>query len=91
MTRDDIIRMAREASGGTTWWPIHVDILERFAALVAAAERERIKAERQSHIYSKPPYTNGCPVCRLGADGNAMGYCCNRGDCPRRITRTGAV
>lgn len=40
MNRDDIIRMAREASGGTTWWPIHVDILERFAALVAAAERE---------------------------------------------------
>ncbi len=40
MNRDDIIPMAREASGGATWWPIHVDILERFAALVAAAERE---------------------------------------------------
>lgn len=44
MNRDDIIRMAREASGGTTWWPIHVDILERFFAKAydagAKAERE---------------------------------------------------
>jgi hypothetical protein len=40
MTRDDIIRMAREASGGTDWWPVCGDTLERFAALVAAAERE---------------------------------------------------
>ena len=91
MTRDDIIRMAREASGGTTWWPIHVDILERFSDLVAAAERERIKAERQSHIYSKPLYTNGCPVCGLGADGKATGYVCSRGDCPTRITCGGTV
>jgi hypothetical protein len=37
---NDIIRMAREAGGGTTWWPLHTDTLERFAALVAAAERE---------------------------------------------------
>jgi hypothetical protein len=40
MTRDDIIRMAREAGGGTTWWPLHSGTLERFAALVAAKERE---------------------------------------------------
>ncbi len=38
--KEDIIRMAREAGGGTTWWPLHTDTLERFAALVAAAERE---------------------------------------------------
>jgi hypothetical protein len=37
MTRDDIIRMARQAYGTATWLP---DELERFAALVAAAERE---------------------------------------------------
>jgi hypothetical protein len=43
MSRDDIIRMAREAGGGTTWCPLHSDTLERFAALVAAAERERLK------------------------------------------------
>ena len=40
MTRDDIIRMAREASGGTVWWPVNSEILEHFAALVSAAERE---------------------------------------------------
>ena len=40
MTRDDIIRMAREASGGTVWWPVNSEILECFAALVADAERE---------------------------------------------------
>lgn len=39
MTRDDIIRMAREAYGD--WYPNAVPPeLERFAALVAAAERE---------------------------------------------------
>jgi len=40
MNRDDIIRMAREAG----LWPAVTDVfpkeLERFAALVAAAERE---------------------------------------------------
>jgi hypothetical protein len=42
---NDIIRMAREAGGGTTWWPLHTDTLERFAALVAAAERKRLRSE----------------------------------------------
>lgn len=48
MTRDDIIRMAREAGGAditshgwTSWVGTHsTEFLERFAALVAAAERE---------------------------------------------------
>ena len=49
MNRDDIIRMAREAgwrvdSEGEVLegdgWHIQTDIVERFAALVAAAERE---------------------------------------------------
>ena len=40
MTREDIIRMALKASGGTFWWPFHEGVLERFAALIAAAERE---------------------------------------------------
>jgi hypothetical protein len=51
MNRDDIIRMAREA--GWNWpenWPeVHTtsieDRLERFAALVAAAERNRMISE----------------------------------------------
>jgi hypothetical protein len=48
MTRDDIIRMAREASilgdfdslVGEQWRQDTIRDLERFAALVAAAERE---------------------------------------------------
>ena len=48
MNRDDIIRMAREAGGAditshgwTSWVGVHsTEFLERFAALVAAAERE---------------------------------------------------
>jgi len=44
MTRDDIIRMAEEASGGrpANGWGVMLDHeqLERFAALIAAAERE---------------------------------------------------
>ena len=47
MTREDIIRMAREACDKNTvdawhndYWTITQPELERFAALVAAAERE---------------------------------------------------
>ena len=45
MNRDDIIRMAREAgisTGGHPMnpWSVYPSDLERFAALVAAAERE---------------------------------------------------
>ena len=45
MNRDDIIRMAKQASGSE--WSIFQDFmpeLERFAALVAAAERETVNA-----------------------------------------------
>ena len=40
MTKDDIIRMAREAGFVIPAYRNHVEMLERFAALVAAAERE---------------------------------------------------
>jgi len=40
MTRDDIIRMAREAGISQSHAEGMTDFLERFAALVAAAERE---------------------------------------------------
>ena len=52
MNRDDIIRMAREAKGhpytnkyapGETAFAFSIDRLEHFVALVADAERERIK------------------------------------------------
>jgi hypothetical protein len=50
MTRDDIIKLAHAASPDMTWYaaidepdqasPEELDFLERFAAVVAAAERE---------------------------------------------------
>ena len=46
MNREDIIRMAREA-GLVNWEATaYANELERFAALVASAERERIYAEQ---------------------------------------------
>jgi 2-phospho-L-lactate guanylyltransferase (CobY/MobA/RfbA family) len=39
MTQEDIIRMAEEA--GKHLWPLETKFLLRFAALVAAAEREK--------------------------------------------------
>ena len=40
MTRDEVIRMAREAGFATSWTVAAGEALERFAALVAKAERE---------------------------------------------------
>ena len=40
MTRDEVIRMAREAGIGDITLSVWTDTLARFAALVAAAERE---------------------------------------------------
>lgn len=42
MTRDDVIRMAKEAGGAIyeVDWCFEIENLERFAALVAVAERE---------------------------------------------------
>lgn len=40
MNRDDIIRMAREAGGGLESDYTNISALKRFAALVAAAERD---------------------------------------------------
>ena len=62
MDRDDIIRMAREAGGEPAWdggveWTW--EEVERFANLVAAAERERIKWDT---IHSCHPECDK-PVC----------------------------
>ena len=43
MTREEIIALAREAQAEEAnhgWWAMHTEDLERFAALVAAHERE---------------------------------------------------
>ena len=42
MTRDEIISMAREAGILVPQYRDHIEHLERFAALTAAAEREAI-------------------------------------------------
>jgi len=64
MNREDIIRMAREAGldidsweplyeGGLTGFGVYEcthEELERFAALVASAEREKINDEAKAHL-----------------------------------------
>jgi hypothetical protein len=51
MNREEIIRMAREAGLDPDLWN-YTDAFERFAALVAAAERERIcKAIKEEDDY----------------------------------------
>ena len=56
MNRDDIIRMARLAGAmydHMTWVERDLyPIFERFAALVAAAEREKVAAWMVSHLYA---------------------------------------
>ncbi len=59
MTRDDVIRMAREAGYGWSMADMHFPALERFAALVAAAEREEcaklVDEEMADYRYGTPP------------------------------------
>lgn len=63
MTRDDIIRIAKEAgfnqilattTGADVWIDdgFYVEELERFAALIAAAEREKVAAWMRSKSYA---------------------------------------
>jgi len=56
MTRDEIIRMARLAGAmydHMTWVERDLyPIFERFAALVAAAEREKVAAWMIAHLYA---------------------------------------
>jgi hypothetical protein len=61
MNREDIIRMAREAGVPHTFWgdlcpEYNIDVLKRFAALVAAAERERIIAANAPEIEKTNAY-----------------------------------
>jgi sugar/nucleoside kinase (ribokinase family) len=64
MTRDDIIRLAREAgvpmeysfNNRATVWDLHPS-LERFAALVAEAEREQCALVAESY----EPTCESCP------------------------------
>jgi hypothetical protein len=62
MNREDIIRMAREAGIANSWDLNWQDkIIERFAALVASAERERCAELRKelTFFYFDKPSTIG--------------------------------
>ena len=62
MTRDDIIRMAKEASGHDFMGLRTIEFAERFAALVAAAEREacaRVCEEEQFELTQDVAGKNG--------------------------------
>lgn len=47
MTRDEIIRMAKDVGFQDGWLNLWAENFERFAALVASAEREAARAERE--------------------------------------------
>ena len=55
MTREEIIRMAEEVENKTKWWHGRLEHLERFAALVAAAEREKEKERQRYDLHSCGP------------------------------------
>ena len=53
MTRDDIIKMAREAGfNPVSYMGANLESFERFAALVAAAEREKVAAWMMARGYA---------------------------------------
>ena len=89
MTQDEIIRMARDAG----LWPGVTDVfpkeLERFAALVAAHEREacakvceEIEQDRWNLYKGRPPYT-GAEAGR--ADPHEQGVSMGAGECAAAI------
>jgi hypothetical protein len=51
MTQDEIVKMAREAGLDPDLWN-YTDAFERFAALVAAAEREKVAAWMMARGYA---------------------------------------
>ena len=55
MTRDDIIRMAREAGFAHSWSDAAGEALERFASMVAEAERQASSVRRGTIMFN--PYT----------------------------------
>ena len=77
MTRDDVIKLAREAGDDVEHTlPSDLDFLERFAALVAAAEREACAQLVEKNADVCGPNTMLCDVLR----GNAAAIrarCCD--------------
>ena len=56
MTRDDVIRLAREAGGLAFSHALIFTWVERFADLVAAAEREALSQPERRRISDAPIY-----------------------------------
>ncbi len=74
MTRDDIIKLMRESCDtdkSEPWdngfWTVTQEELERFAALVAAAEREACArvCEETTASWSQYIYNSGCIDCAI--------------------------
>ena len=77
MTREEIIKLAREAGfvdASFCRWSAYSDDLERFAALVAAAEREAcaITCEQTTAAWTQHLYNEGVMDCvkAIRARGN---------------------
>lgn len=74
MNKDDVIRMAREAGYGKAMADLHAPALERFAALVAAAEREECAnvCEETTAAWTEHVYNKACVDCAaaIRARGN---------------------
>lgn len=88
MTKEQIIRMANDAgidcdADGDIWGSTNGS-LERFAALVAAAEREKVQAELNKLETTQCSYTwRDSPPCRgisraIEAEREAIMEICNR-------------
>ena len=72
MNRDDIIRMSREATKeapredwNSTAWVFGDETLERFAALVASAEREACAKVCEEQMQGKSIWIEGARACSL--------------------------
>ena len=72
MNRENIIRMAREAGFATSWTEAAGEALERFADLVAAAEREACAAVARQWDADHPASNyGGCIANLIEARGQA--------------------
>lgn len=69
MTREEIVQMAKEAGYGLSLSDMHAPALERFAALVASAERE--ECARRVEVFDKAFQTGGVIAHALRARGEA--------------------
>ncbi|NDC49555.1 MAG: hypothetical protein EBZ61_10850 [Micrococcales bacterium] len=65
MNRDDIIRMAREAGYGEAMADLHAPALQRFAEIVATAEREECARVCDDNAITMPKseYAEACQDC----------------------------